>query len=266
MARWAVAHRDAAIGLACQAFGISQTCYRYQAKLNAENEAIADWLVRLTNNQRNWGFGLCFLYLRNVKGFKWNHKRVYRIYRELELNLRIKPRHRLVREKPLPLAVPTQINQVWSMDFMHDQLADGRSIRLFNVIDDFNREGLSIDVDFSLPSERVIRSLDQIIEWRGRPQAIRCDNGPEYISAVTAEWANKRGIRIDFIQPGQPQQNAYVERYNRTVRYDWLAHHLFESLDEIQEFATRWLWTYNHDRPNMGIGGITPKQKLALAA
>jgi putative transposase len=238
--------RSATVKLACQAFGISQTCYRYKAKLDEENNLIADWLVRLTNNQRNWGFGLCFLYLRNVRGFKWNHKRVYRIYRELELNLRIKPRHRLVREKPLPLAVPSSINQSWSMDFMHDQLADGRSIRLFNVIDDFNREGLGIEVDFSLPSERVIRSLDRIIEWRGTPESIRCNNGPEYI--------------------GQPQQNAYVERYNRTVRYDWLAHHLFETLDEIQEFATSWLWTYNHDRPNMALGGITPKQKLALAA
>jgi len=136
MAQWAVAQRSATINLACRAFGISQTCYRYKAKLDEENSLIADWLVRLTNNQRNWGFGLCFLYLRNVKNFKWNHKRVYRIYRELELNLRIKPRHRLVREKPLPLAVPTAINQSWSMDFMHDQLADGRSIRLFNVIDD----------------------------------------------------------------------------------------------------------------------------------
>jgi putative transposase len=97
-------------------------------------------------------------------------------------------------------------------------------------------------------------------------EAIRCDNGPEYISAMTLSWAAKRGIRIDFIQPGQPQQNAYVERYNRTVRYDWLAHHLFETLQEIQEFATNWLWTYNHDRPNMALGGITPKQKLALAA
>ena len=148
-----------------------------------------------------WGFGLCFLYLRNVKGFKWNHKRVYRIYRELELNLRIKPRHRLMREKPLPLAVPAQINDTWSTDFMHDQLADGPSIRLFNVIDDYNREGLGIEVDFSVPSERVIRSLDRIIEWRGKPQVIRCDNGPEDIGAVTLAWAAERGIRIDFIQP-----------------------------------------------------------------
>ncbi|SHM68888.1 putative transposase [Duganella sacchari] len=266
MARRYVAAGRLSVKVACRAFGISQTCYRYEAKLNAENEVIADWLVRLTTNQRNWGFGLCFLYLRNVKSFGWNHKRVYRIYRELELNLRIKPRHRLVREKPLPLAVPTQANQTWSMDFMHDQLADGRSIRLFNVIDDYNRKGLGIEVDFSLPAERVIRSLDRIIEWRGKPLVIRCDNGPEYISAVTMSWAARRGIRIDFIQPGQPQQNAYVERYNRTVRYDWLAHHLFETLDDIQDFATRWLWTYNHDRPNMALDGITPKQKLALAA
>jgi putative transposase len=104
------------------------------------------------------------------------HVRVYRIYRELELNLRIKPRKRLVREKPEPLAVPESINQVWSMDFMHDRLEDGRNLRLFNVIDDFNREALGIEVDFSLPSERVIRALKQIISWRGKPQVIRCDN------------------------------------------------------------------------------------------
>ena len=266
MAQQVVNDKGVSVRLACEAFAISQTCYRYQAKLSSENEVIADWLVRLTDNQRNWGFGLCFLYLRNVKGYGWNHKRVYRIYRELELNLRIKPKKRMAREKPEPLTVPTEINTVWSMDFMHDQLSDGRSIRLFNVIDDFNREGLCIEVDFSLPAERVIRALDQVIEWRGAPQVIRSDNGPEYISAVTAEWAAKRGIRLEFIQPGCPQQNAYVERYNRTVRYEWLAQYLFDSIEEVQEFATKWLWTYNHERPNMALGGITPKQKLTLAA
>lgn len=263
MAQWAVQQKAVSIRLACKTFGISQTCYRYQPKLSEQNAEIADWLIRLTNNQRNWGFGLCFLYLRNVKGYGWNHKRVYRIYRELELNLRIKPTKRLVREKPLPLAEPETINVTWSMDFMHDQLSDGRSIRLFNVIDDFNREGLGIEVDFSLPSERVIRSLEQIIEWRGSPNKIRCDNGPEYISQAMETWAQRRGIALDFTQPGNPQQNAYVERYNRTVRYDWLAHYLFDSVEEVQDHATRWLWTYNHERPNMALGGITPKQKLA---
>ena len=169
---------------------------------------MANWLIRLTDNNRNWGFGLCYRYLRNVKGFGWNHKRIYRIYRALELNLRIKPKKRMVREKPATLTVPESINQSWSMDFMHDQSSDGRCIRLFNVIDDFNREVLGIDVDFSLPSERAIRSLDQIISWRGCPNVIRCDNGPEYISAALQRWANKRGIRIKYIQPGNPQQNA----------------------------------------------------------
>lgn len=245
---------------------ISETCYRYQPKLSGENALIADWLIRVTANQSNWGFGLCFLYLRNVKGFTWNHKRVYRIYRELELNLRIKPKKRLKRDTPAALTVPENPNEVWSTDFMHDQLSDGRSFRLLNVIDDFNREGLGIEVDFSLPAERVIRVLDNIIEWRGKPKVIRSDNGPEYISHIWIAWANKHDIKLEYIQPGNPQQNAYVERYNRTVRYDWLNQYLFESIAEVQEYASKWLWTYNHERPNMALGGITPKQKLALVA
>jgi len=266
MAIKVVAEQSVSIRLACETFGVSQTCYHYQAKLSDENAEVADWLIRLTHNQRNWGFGLCFLYLRNVKGYGWNHKRVYRIYRELELNLRIKPKKRIVRETPEPLSVPTAINEVWSMDFMHDVLADGRSYRLFNVIDDFNRQGLDITVDFSLPAPRVIRSLEQLIEWRGKPKALRCDNGPEYISHALMQWAEQQQIRLDYIQPGKPQQNAYIERYNRTVRYDWLGQYLFDSIEQVQNYATKWLWTYNHQRPNMGIGGITPMQKLAMAA
>ena len=123
------------------------------------------------------------------------------------------------------------------MDFMHGQFQDGRCIRLLNVIDDFNREGLGIEIDFSLPSERVIRALENIIGWRGCPKEIRCDNGPEYVSSIFQAWAVKKGIHIRYIQPGKPQQNGYAERYNRTVRYDWLNQYLFESLEEIQEFA-----------------------------
>ena len=136
------------IALACRTFGISETCYRYEGKLSDENALIAEWLVRLTANRRTWGFGLCFLYLRNVKDFPWNHERVYRIYCELELNLRIKPKKRLRRDKPDPLAVPDAPNRTWSMDFMSGQLADGRRFRSLNVLDDFNREGLVIEMDF----------------------------------------------------------------------------------------------------------------------
>ncbi len=266
MAQWVVNSMQVSIRVACAAFGVSESCYRYECRLNDENAKIADWLLRLTTTHKRWGFGLCFLYLRNVKGFVWNHKRVYRIYRELELNLRIKPRQRLKRARPDPLAVPEKPNDTWSMDFMADQLECGRAFRTFNVLDDFNREGLGIEVDLSLPSERVIRSLEQIIEWRGKSSTLRCDNGPEYISGTLRCWAEKRGIALDYIQPGKPQQNAYVERYNRTVRHEWLEMHEFNTIQEAQNTATSWLWTYNNERPNMAIGGITPAMKLAKAA
>ena len=147
------------------------------------------------------------------------------------------------------------------------------------MLDDFNREGLAIEVDFSWPAERVVRSLTQIIEWRGKPRTIRVDNGPEYVSGTLMAWAEKRNIRLEYIQPGKPQQNAYIERYNRTVRGEWLGQYIFETIEEAQDQATEWLWTYNNpshllhandcratERPNMGIGGITPAMKLKTAA
>jgi putative transposase len=226
---------------------------------------IADWLLRLTQTYQRWGFGLCFLYLRNIKGYRWNHKRVYRIYRELELNLRIKPRRRIKRDKPEPLMAPSHINQVWSMDFMSDSLSDGRQLRSFNVMDDYNREGLAIEVDISMPTLRVIRVLEQVIEWRGKPAAIRCDNGPEYISQALIDWANQQQITLLYIQPGKPNQNAYVERFNRTARHEWLDLYEFHSVEQAQLLATQWLWIYNNERPHTAIGGIPPRKLLEVA-
>ena len=250
------------IRIACDVLSISATCFAYQARLSDENAEIADWLLRLTTANKRWGFGLCFMFLRNSKGFKWNHKRVYRIYRELELNLRIKPRKRIKRDKPEALSVPSKINQVWSMDFMSDSLKDGRSLRTFNVIDDYNRECLTIDVDFSLPTKRVIRSLKQVIEWRGKPNAIRCDNGPEYISQELIDWTTKEQITLLYIQPGKPTQNSYVERFNRTARQEWLELNLFEDIEHAQILATQWQWTHNNYRPHSAIGGVPPRQLL----
>jgi len=144
------------------------------------------------------------------------------------------------------------------MDFMHDQLGDGRSIRVLNVIDDFNREALGIEVDFSLPSERVIRTLKQIIGWRGKPSAIRCDNGPEYLSAAIVEWAGAWDIKLEYIQPGKPQQNAYVERFNRTVRYEWLSQYHWDDLDHVQRAATQWMFLQSR-APKHGSGRIYPE-------
>ena len=132
--------------------------------------------------------------------------------------MRIKPKKRLIREVPDRLVEPKGINDTWSMDFMHDQFSDGRSFRAFNLIDDCNREGLCVAVDFSLPSERVKRALEQVLEWRGKPKAIRCDNGPEYISDPLTSWAGKRGVELQYIQPGKLRQNAYIEEtVNKSV-------------------------------------------------
>ena len=227
---------------------------------------IADGLLRLTPTNQRWGFGLCFLYLRNAQGMCFNPKRVYRIYRELELNFTIKPRRRLKCDKLDSLDVPRQINTLWPIDFMHDRLADSRSFRTFNVLDDYTREGLGIEVDLSLPAQRLTRALDCIVEWRGKPKVVRSDNGSEMRSTEFQTWGQKRGIRLMFIQPGKPTQNAYVERFNRTVRYEGLDEHLFESVDPAQQTATEELWRYANERPNRANAGITPIQKLELAA
>ena len=138
------------------------------------------------------------------------------VYLNVKLNIRRKAKRRIPRG-PMPLRVPEAVNLCWSMDFMHDQLSDGRSYRLFNVIDDYRREGLAIETGFTLPSIRVIRVLEQLLEWRSKPMVIRCDNGPEFISAEFTSWASKHDIRIEYIQPSKPQQNAYIERANRTI-------------------------------------------------
>ncbi|MFA7393853.1 MAG: integrase core domain-containing protein, partial [Pigmentiphaga sp.] len=164
------------------------------------------------------------------------------------------------------ITVPTRTRCRLTLYFNQTASSIPGAIQLLNVIDDFNREALGIEVDFSLPSERVIRTLEQIIDWRGSPIAIRCDNGPEYLSAAIVSWALRSGIRLEYIQPGKPQQNAYVERFNRTVRYEWLSQYHWETLDHVQQAATEWMWSYNHERPNMALGGFTPKQRLAMAA
>lgn len=248
------------IRLICEIFGISKTAFHYCAKSTSENKLIETWLLKLTQTHKCWGFGLCFDYLRNIQKFSWNHKRVLRIYRELELNLRIKPRKRVVRNRPDPLGIATGINQTWSMDFMSDSLQNGRHFRTFNVIDDYNREGLCVDIGFSLPTERVICSLERIIEWRGKPATIRCDNGPEYISQKLVDWANSQKITLIYTQPGKPTQNAYIERFNRTVREELLSSYLFETIDDVEIYSTKWLWCYNNERPHSAIGSVPPCQ------
>jgi putative transposase len=198
-------------------------------------------------------------FLRN-QGYPWNHKRIRRIYLALGLNLRRKPRKRLPARLARALGTPTQANQTWSLDFMSDSLTDGRWFCTLNILDDFNREALWIEVDTSLPAERVIRVLENLIDWRGKPRSIRMDNGPELISHRLETWAKEKQIELLHIQPGKPAQNAYIERFNRTYREDILDAYLFDSLEEVRFLTEKWLDDYNSIRPHEALQGLSPRQ------
>jgi putative transposase len=156
------------------------------------------------------------------------------------------------------LFIPEGPNEVWSIDFMSDALVDGRKFRVLNVIDDFNRESLAIEVDTSLPSRRVIRVLERIIARRGKPTCFRTDNGPEFISHLLQEWCEAGGIRLVYIQPGKPTQNAYIERKNGTMRRGLLNAYLFYSLGEVRLMAEEWQLDYNTERPHKSLGYLSP--------
>jgi putative transposase len=188
--------------------------------------------------------------------------RLYRVYKALRLNMKRKAKRRLPARIKAPLVVPARPNEIWSADFMADALWSGRRFRTFNVLDDFNREALRIEVDTSLPAARVVRALDQLIEIRGRPQVLRSDNGPEFISEALARWARRHGVELRFIQPGKPMQNGYVERFNRTYREEVLNCYVFETLGEVRRMTVEWLTRYNEQRPHESLGNLSPRQYL----
>ena len=162
-----------------------------------------------------YGFKKLFQVLRR-QGKSWNHKRVHRIYCLLKLNFRRKGKQRLPVRNPAPLATPEAMNQSWSIDFMHDALVCGRRFRTFNVVDGYNREALAIEIDLNIPAQRVVRVLGRIVANRGYPLKMRMDNGPELVSLTLAQWAEEHGVMLEFIRPGKPTQNAFIERFNRT--------------------------------------------------
>lgn len=188
--------------------------------------------------------------------------RLYCVYRALGLNLKRRGRRRLPARVKMPLTIPLRANEVWSADFMSDALWSGRRFRTFNVIDDFNREALKIEIDTSLPARRIIRALDELIEVRGKPVAIRLDNGPELISEELEKWARRHGVERWFIQPGRPMQNGLIERFNRTYREEVLNCYVFETLGEVRRMTAEWLVRYNEQRPHESLGNLAPRQYL----
>ena len=258
---YARAEHNLSLRAACQVVGISRSVYHYRP--NTEKDVpVIEAIQAVVADYPAYGFSKVFKILRR-RGYRWNHKRVYRVYCLLKLNKRRRSRRRLPNRNPEPLAVPAAANQCWSMDFMTDVLLDGRRFRTFNVLDDFNREALAIEIDTNLPALRVIRVLEQVALSRGYPDKVRMDNGPEFVSAALAEWADEHGIQLDFIQPGKPTQNSYVERFNRTYRYEVLDMYLFRSLAEVREITRDWIKEYNGERPHDALEDLTPLEYLA---
>lgn len=248
---------------ACQLAGVGRSSCRYQA-LRRDDPALRQRLKELAGERRRFGYRRLTVLLRR-EGWAVNPKRVYRIYAEEGLTVQRRKRKRLRAAVRQPLALPAQANQVWTMDFTHDNLARGRKFRTLNLMDGFTRESPRIEVDTSLPGLRVVRVLEQVARERGYPEAIQVDNGPEFISRVVDQWAFLHGVELHFIEPGKPTQNAHIESFNGKFRDECLNENWFLSLQEARMKIEAWRRDYNQARPHSALGYQTPQEFAAQA-
>ncbi len=243
---------------ACQAVGLPRSAlYKPTMDRAAVDAPVIQALNQVVEKRPRWGFWKCHERLR-LDGHGWNHKRVYRVYCAMRLNLKRKAKRRVMTRERQPLLASHELNRVWALDFMRDTLYDGRPFRTLNVIDEGNREALRIEAGTSIPSSRVVRVLNQLIEVYGKPEAVRLDNGPELTADAFVDWAKQRDVKLLFIQPGKPNQNAFVERFNRSFRTEVLDAWLFNAVSEVQSAADDWLTDYNEFRPHESLGDVPP--------
>jgi putative transposase len=259
--RIAVRAMQASFGLserrACGLVGVDRSTCRYRER-RADWPALRERLRGLAAERRRFGYRRLHVLLRR-EGYRVNLKRVYRLYREEELAVRRRRRRRRVA-RGTPLAVPARINERWSLDLLLDTLEDGRRVRLLSVVDDFTRACLAIEVDTSIGGRRVVEVLQRLVETRGTPAVLITDNGPEFIGRALDAWVYARGIRLHFIDPGKPNQNAYVESFNGRFRDECLNEHWFLSLAHARQIVEAWRVDYNAVRPHSSLGNVSPTE------
>ena len=246
---------------ACRFLGVHRSLVRYRSCRPPEAE-LRGRLKELAEQHPSWGSPRLTWLLRR-EGRVVNHKKVERLYREEGLTVRRRHRKRVARPR-IEMPTPRRADEQWSMDFMRDQLAGGRVFRLLTVVDHFTRESPVIEVDLSLPGARVAQVLDRVGGHRGLPRSIRLDNGPEFTGRALDEWAHRRGVKLEFIRPGKPVENAFIESFNGRIRQECLNQHWFLDLDDARRTIEAWRISYNTNRPHSGIGGRTPAEFARL--
>lgn len=252
MTEWKLSERRS-----CRLVGLWRATHRYVTRRPRQDE-LRERLHELAKKHPRYGYWRLYRKLRRT-GWKVNHKRIHRLYREEGLFVAKRSKKRVSRER-VPAVPATRLNQRWSTDFVSDATADGRRLRILNVVDDFSREALAMEVDTSLPAARVVRVLDRVAAERGAyPDTLVCDNGPEFISEALDQWAADHGVTIQFIQPGKPVQNCFVESFNGRFRDECLNSHWFTSLHDARRIVASWMKEYNEEREH-GSLGMTPRE------
>jgi putative transposase len=246
------------VSRACRVVRFSRAAH-YRAPIVAaeRDREVIEALQQVLERRPNAGFWKCFGRIKKKQ--PWNHKRVHRVYCALKLNRPRRAKRRVPARLRQPMAAPRALNEIWALDFMTDALYAGRKFRTLNVLDEGNREGLAIEVAISIPSARLIRVLEELVALHGAPAAFRVDNGPELTSEAFLTWCEEHGIDVRHIQPGKPDQNAFIERFNRSYRQDVLDAYVFATLEEVRAVTDEWLDDYNTERPHDSLGGLSPQ-------